>query len=146
MTMILLPRSLLVTLVAAAACGCSKPKIKTTEGEVTIVGTRESDRFPLDCANPPSPGCDKAKPGYKVLVVNLEPVGEIEHQKLFDASKGVYVTASDQSRTERFAFSANFSPDQKGSKVELSIAFTPPENTHGFTLFWPDNPGIDLGL
>jgi hypothetical protein len=113
--------------------------IKTSVGDLAITSVQESDRFPPDCKNPPSPGCSKSVEGFKVLVVWLESAsgGVVDGFQLFDASKGVYITADDGSRTE--SFSAGMIDGK------LFVGFTPRNTAHNFTLHWPGNPAIDLG-
>jgi hypothetical protein len=123
-----------------------KPKIKTSMGEFEIEGVQESDRFPPDCENPPSQMCDKASEGYKILIVWLKHAEtDRVNMQLYDSSKGVYVTADDGSKTERYSGGGIFVKTADGKdEPRLFIGFTPPKTAQNFKLFWPGNPAFEL--
>lgn len=123
-----------------------KPKIKTSKGDFEIEEVQESDRFPPDCQNPPSPGCDKAREGYKILIVWLKSAGEGRvDMELFDLSKGVYVTADDDSKTERFSGGGIHQKTADGGfEGKLFVGFTPAKTARNFKLYWPGNSPIEL--
>jgi hypothetical protein len=136
------------SLLAQEGKSTEKPKIKTSLGEFEIESVQESDRFPPDCENPPSPGCDKAKEGYKILIIWLKNLGKEQVSlELYDISKGVYVTADDGSKTERFSGGGVFQKRGDGKdEPRLFVAFTPPSTAQNFKLSWPDNAPLQLSI
>lgn len=130
--------------IGAAACGGSGSssetgqKIEIAAGSLAIEEVELAERFPPGCD--PGPGCDQAKPGYRVLVVWLKALeGEAADVSgdLFEASNGVYVVGASGTRTQRYL----------GGLWEgrLVVAFTPRVSEHGFTLHWPGNAPTSLG-
>lgn len=113
-------------------------EIHTSAGVFSIEDVEITDRWPPDCGDL-SPTCSAPEPGYKVLVVWLDP-GSAEDVTgtLAGVYSSLYVVDSEGERTKGFA----------GGMVSerFLVAFTPPESSSGFTLHWPDNDPIELDI
>lgn len=115
-----------------------KAILNTAAGPLRIDGVELSDRFPPGC-NPNSFTCDRAAPGYQILIVWLAPAdgrapGDVRN--LFDASRDVYISWDANSREKRYT----------GGLLSgrLVMAFTPPAGLRTFTLVWPGNQPIAI--
>ena len=125
------------------------PIIATPEGDLRIVKIQFSDRWLPGCS-PVGPVCRLPRNGYQLLGVWIERVGwkTDDPREAYDYAatlgKDAYVISEDGSRGERFAGSFQMAGLREPVSPELAIAFTVPVDARGFTLFWPDNPPIEL--
>jgi len=118
-------------------------EITTPAGTLTVAEVAFSDTWPPNCGED-SFNCGQAEAGFKVLLVYLE--GDGDQDALSDAvvdagleSPKAFVKDSTGARTEAFAAGT--------VSGRLLIAFTPPEDATGFTLWWPGNETpIELGV
>jgi hypothetical protein len=135
-----------LVLIAVAASACSGAattslgEIETSLGTFSIKDVQLTDRFPPDCSAGKA-GCNQAQSGYQIVIVWLEPVGQIDATtasiQFMKATDEVFVIASNGSQAKRAASGMYQS--------RYFVAFTPATTARGFTLSWPDNPEIDLG-
>ena len=126
-----------------AGCGSnakSLGEVTISSGTFTIVKVETSDRFPPDCETG-SGMCQQAKPGYQILVVWLEPQGDVDAM-----TRAIEVQKEATSATVTAANGSKSSGVGGGMyKSEWFILFTPPAADSDFTLEWLDNPAIPLG-
>jgi len=116
--------------------------IATPQGNLVVSKVEITDTFPPGCTTGVPP-CDRALPGYEILVVWLERSPENTNDflsistYLMQVFTSVSVEASNGNKTSGF----------QGGLVsgKLSVAFTPPVTDSGFRLLWPGNAAIDLG-
>jgi hypothetical protein len=130
------------------ACGSQGPKaeLETAGGTMVVTQVQLADRFPPDCKED-STSCDKAQEGQRYLIVwmgwsdvkgpglSADEMGKLS--TFVGESGDAYVTAGDGSRIEL-----------GGNGMQLGrpfILFRVPKAARDFTLYWPDNPPVDLG-
>lgn len=105
--------------------------ITTPLGDLVITKAEIVDENPMG---------QKAAPGYQILNVSFESAdgSPIDGGDFYDASREVYVTGDDGSKTKSYM----------GGLVsgELIVGFTPPVSAQTFTLYWPGNDPIELDL
>lgn len=124
---------LAIAMLAVLLNGCSngqKEQINTSIGTFTIIGAEIVDTLPH------SPSL-QAKPGYQILIVRIE--GSNTENFELSTVTGVYLMGDDGSRTEVFVAGT-------ASETGTFFGFTPPITAKEFTLYWPENPPIDLVL
>lgn len=123
-----------------AACGAPPATIKTPAGTLSVNKVQLTDRFPPGC-DPKSPMCQQVQEGYQALIVWLERADKGDPAAISDKLRStfpeVYVIASDGSQTKASMWGV--------FESRLVVGFTPQASAHGFKLFWPDNPVVELG-
>jgi hypothetical protein len=135
-------------IVFLVACGSSAPKaeIETSQGTIIVQEVQLTDRFPPDCTDE-SATCDQAQEGYRHLIVwmgwsdaagpgiSVDALGKLT---TFTAESGeAYVTSGGGSQIELGA---------NGMEAgRLFLLFRVPNDARDFTLYWPNNPPVDLG-
>ncbi|HLF29078.1 MAG TPA: hypothetical protein VJG32_22345 [Anaerolineae bacterium] len=95
---------LVLIALAASACGgtatTSLGEIETSLGTFSIKDVQLTDRFPPDCSAGP-PRCNQAQSGYQMVIVWLEPTGQIDATtagiQFMTATDEVFVIASNGS-------------------------------------------------
>lgn len=137
----LLGLALLILLLAGCSGATSSlGEINTPAGAFEISKVEVSDTFPPGCEKGTAI-CQEAKPGYQIVVVWLEPKGEI------DATSGGIKVQDEVTKADITAADGNQTKGAGGGMWmgEWFVMFTPPDSAKDFTLNWPGNPPIELG-
>jgi hypothetical protein len=115
-------------------CTSSGARIKTSIGNLTIIKAETADKLPSTE--------QRAKDGYQLLLVWLEG----DTNKRADlTTEGVYIIGDDGSETH-VAVSGVSMLEEETSELKFLLGFTPPITAKTFTLYWPDNPPVELVL
>jgi hypothetical protein len=129
------------------------PEITTPLGALFVTGAEEVDEYPPGCW-PLDPNCGSANPGYKLLVVHLEPVDKIEGPLTTEPSgvaewvlllcENAYVVARDGSKAERATIFAHYGPPPDSQVTEVDLVFAPPVEAADFALYCAGNAPVFL--
>lgn len=124
------------------------PQIETSAGTMTVAAVELADSFPPGCSSGPT--CNRAKEGYRILVVWLERADGGSIREVADQLFGetlthltgdgeICVTDVDDN-TSSLAITHVDDDDNR-----FALVFAVRDTAQGFTLAWLDNPPIELG-
>ena len=117
-------------------------QITTASGSFMIADVVIGDRHPEGCADT-DPSCQRAVPGYQVVVVELIPQGDANVDDITSEGTEAYLISSDTTRTNSFLYGWSTTDDDIKQGM---VGFTPADTESGFVLHWPGNDPIDLGV
>ena len=118
-----------------------RPEIKTWAGTLVITKAHFTDRVPPGC-NSFGPRCYVAKPGYRILIIWMEPKNGIGKLTLDTAlAEGMYIVAEDGTQPKLINQTMEISPPLVTS---ISRAFEVKDSERNFKVVWSDHPAVDL--
>jgi len=124
----------LLLLSTIVGCTSSEARIETSIGKLTVIKAQIAEELP-------GTG-HRAADGYQLLLVWLE--GDTSEQADL-TTEGVYVIGDDGSKTY-VAVSGVSRLGEGTSELKFLLGFSPPITAKTFTLYWPDNPPVELVL